>query len=124
MKMKTMLALGVSTALGLGFVANTVTAMPSNPGVPVKKIPFASQISDWTVIDKSTLIVSRSAAKTYLVNLRRECYQLGFSDKVGFSSSNNTIYAGFDYVTAGTQRCAIQSINQLSPADYKLLTKS
>lgn len=108
----------------LWLVAVGATAMPSKPGVPVKKIPFASQINDWAVVDKSTIILSRSASKSYLVNLRGECHQLSFSPQVGFSSSNNTIYAGFDYVTAGSQRCAIQSINKISPAERELLTKS
>ena len=112
------------TAFVLCFIATGANAMPSKPGVPVNKIPFASQIHQWSVVDNATLIVTGGAANSYLVNLRGACHQLGFSDKVGFSSSNNTIYAGFDYVTAGTQRCAIQSINRISPAERKTLTKS
>ena len=112
------------TALAIGLFATGAVAMPSNPGVPVKKIPFASQINNWSIIDKATIVVTQSASKSYVVNLRGECHRLGFSDQVGFSSSNNTIYAGFDYVTVGPQRCAIQSINKISPAERKLLTKS
>lgn len=115
--------------LVLGLVATSllttnVEAMPSKPGVPVKKIPFASQINNWSVIDKATIVVTQSPSKSYLVNLRGECHRLGFSDQVGFSSSNNTIYAGFDYVTVGPQRCAIQSINKISPDERRLLTQS
>lgn len=115
--------------LVLGLVATSllttnVEAMPSKPGVPVKKIPFASQINNWSVIDKATIVVTQSPLKSYLVNLRGECHRLGFSDQVGFSSSNNTIYAGFDYVTVGPQRCAIQSINKISPDERRLLTQS
>lgn len=112
------------SALLLSFIASGVAAMPSKPGVPVTKIPFASQIHQWSVIDKATLIVTEGASNSYLVNLRGACHQLGFSETVGFSSSNNTIYAGFDYVTAGTQRCAIQSIKRISPAERKILTQS
>ncbi|NKB99211.1 MAG: hypothetical protein GKR90_12060 [Pseudomonadales bacterium] len=108
----------------IALCAVSATAMPSNPGIPVKKILHASQIDTWLVLDNSRLIVSRPAAKNYLVTLRRECHELGFAHSVGLSSSNNTVYAGFDYVTVGAQRCAIQSINQISPAQKADLTRS
>jgi hypothetical protein len=111
-------------SLLLVIMSSTTIAMPSNPGIPVKKIPQASQIDAWQVLDKSRLIVSRRSAKNYLVTLRRECHELSFTQNVGISSSNNTVYAGFDYVTAGQQRCAIESINEISPAQKADLTRS
>lgn len=105
-------------------LAVAANGMPSNPGVPVKKIPYASQIDDWQVLDKTRLIVSGPTSKFYLVQLQRQCYPLGSTHTVGISSSNNTVYAGFDYVTAGSQRCAIRSINEISPAQKADLTRS
>ena len=105
-------------------IALTATAMPANPGRPVKKIPFASQIEGWKVLDKKRIIVSRSASKNYLVTLHRDCHQLGFTRAVGISSSNNTVYAGFDHLTVKGQRCHISKINEITPAQKDDLTRS
>ncbi len=104
-------------------IALTATAMPANPGTPVKKIPFANQIEGWEVLDNKRIIVSRSALENYLVTLRRECHQLGFTHTVGISSSNNTVYAGFDHLTVKGQRCSIRSINEITPAQKDILTR-
>ena len=101
-------------------LSNGAAAIPANPGTPVTKIPFASQIKDWELVNKSTIIVSTD--RSYVLNLREACHELGFSETLGFSASNNTIYAGFDYVTVGNQRCAIQSINHITPKQRALLT--
>lgn len=110
--------------LSLVSTAAIASAMPSNLGTPVKKIPFASQISDWEVIDRHRVIVGRPGSKTYLLTFRDECHELTFSNRLGVSSSNNTIYAGFDYVTAGHQRCPIQHINLISQTDRSALAQS
>jgi hypothetical protein len=93
--------------------------MKSNPGLPVKKISFANQIDNWEVIDQTRLLVSLSANRNFLLTLTRACHRLNNTTQVGVSASNNTIYAGFDYVTAAGQRCSIQSISKLSKAEVK-----
>ncbi len=101
----------------------TLSAMPTEPGLPVKKIPFASEIDAWQALDKRRLIVSTSPSKNYLVTLRQECHALRFSSRLGISSSNNTVYAGFDYITADGERCAIQRINRISSAEKRALSE-
>lgn len=59
--------------------------------------------------------------KNYLVTLRQACHALGFIPRVGISSSG---HSGFDYVTVGAQRCAIQSINAINPAEQADLTEA
>lgn len=115
-----MIATGVSVA---AMVPITVNAMPTDPGLPVKKIPYANQIDGWHALDKRRLIVSTSPAKNYLVTLRASCHALRLGSKLGISSSNNTVYAGFDYITADGQRCAIQRINKISKAEKRALSK-
>ena len=103
-------------------IALQTTAMPTEPGLPVNKIPFADRISDWRAVDKRHLVVSTSPSTSYLLTLRRDCHTLSFASRLGVSSSNNTVYAGFDYVTSDGQRCAIQRINELTAAEKKALT--
>ena len=63
----------------------------------------------------------QTRGKKYLVSLgqARE-----FIQRVGISSSNHTGHSGFDYVTVGAQRCAIQSINAINPAEQADLTEA
>ena len=105
-------------------IAVSASAMSSNPGMPVNKIPFASQINSWAVIDQSRVIISHNKTGSYLLTLRHECHELPFSQQLGVSSSNDTIYAGFDYVTAGTQQCPIQGITQIGPIERAGRVKS
>ncbi len=81
----------------------------------------ASRIEAWLACDSPRLLVSGPAAKKYLVSLgqARE-----FIQRVGISSSNHTGHSGFDYVTVGAQRCAIQSINAINPAEQADLTEA
>lgn len=109
--------LGASVALLTLGMAFTVHAMTTQTGAPVKKIPFANQIHDWQALGKRQLLVSTSPSKNYLVTLSRDCHSLNFAQQVGFSASNNTVYAGFDYVTARGQRCRIQSISKVTRAE-------
>lgn len=115
-------ALAASLVLGVSTVP--ASAMKSEPGLPVKKIRSASEIDSWQAVDQRRVLVSLSASRKYLLTLNRQCPRLDSARSVGVSSSNNTIYAGFDYITADGQRCSIKSISKLSGAEAKRLTKS
>ncbi len=93
-------------------------------GLPVNKIPHASQIHSWHAVDKRHLILSVSSKQNYLVTLRRDCHALNFATNVGVSTSNNTIYAGFDHITADGNQCAIQKINKISKDEKRQLVKA
>ena len=97
-------------------------SMKSSLGLPVKKITHASQIDSWQVIDRLHVVLSLSASRSYLVTLQRDCHALTAPSQLGISSSNNTVYAGFDYVTANGQRCHIKSINKLSQSEALALS--
>ncbi len=99
------------------------SAMNQLPGKPVKKIKFADHIDAWQALDKRHLIVSLSPTRSYLLTLRKDCHNLRGNAALGVSSSNNTIYAGFDYVTADGQKCAIQSISKLNKQQRKSLSQ-
>jgi len=102
-----------------------VVAAAMHPeGTPVTKIPFASQISGWHALDKNRLILSLTHSRNYLVTLRQACHPLGFAAHVGVSTSNDTIYAGFDYITADGQRCPIERINEITAEQKKSLVRA
>lgn len=97
-----------------------VLALP-DIGEPVKKISFADRIDGWSVIDDRTIVLRKGASQSYVVHLKTDCRMLKYARNVGVSSSNNTVYANFDYVTADNLRCSIDTINSVSKEDLALL---
>ena len=87
-------------------------AMPPM-GAPVDKIAWVSNITTWQAVDSRRLVVSLNAKENYLVTLNKDCRALPSASHLGVSASNNTVYAGFDYITADGERCQIKTINQL-----------
>ena len=108
----------------LGLSAASGWSMSTTPGKPVKKIQRASDIVNWQALDRRHLIVTLNSNRDYLLTLRNTCVNLHSAARLGVSSSNNTIYAGFDYITADGQRCSIQQINRLSQADKRSLVEA
>jgi hypothetical protein len=100
-----------------GFAMNPV-------GTPMKRIVFANNIDGWQAVDKRRLILSTSPNKHYLVTLNRECLQLAFANHVGVSTSNNTIYSGFDHITVDGARFGIKTILEVSRAEVQALTSA
>ena len=110
----------LKVGLGLGLIAVCLTAQAMIPtGELVRKIPFASSIDSWHAVDDRHVVISMSRSKNYLLTLRRECPALPFASNFGVSASNNTIYAGFDYITADGRKCSIKTINRLSRDETK-----
>ncbi len=111
------------TALLSLFGAMTVHALlPA--GADVKKIPFASNLDGWHAIDNRHVILTFTPAKNYLLTLNRDCHGLNFASHLGVTTSNDAIYAGFDYITADGRRCGIQTINRLSREQKTALTRA
>ena len=93
-------------------------------GKTVKKINQASHIRDFHPVDNRHLVISISNNKNFLLTLQRDCPSLRFASNLSVSASNNTIYAGFDYVTADGSKCGIESISKLSKDEKKALTRA
>jgi hypothetical protein len=95
----------------------------TTPGSEVSSIEGLSNISTWQALDQRRLLLSLGQKQDYLVTLARVCHALPFATQLGVSASNNTTYAGFDYITADGERCAIKAINRLSKEEKQVLTK-
>ncbi len=102
--------------LALAAVAVTIAAPGLTitlVGEPVAKIYYADQIDGFKHIDARHLVLNVGPEGNYLLKFQNDCYRLRYADHVGVSASNNTIYAGFDYVTADGFQCPIQSIERV-----------
>jgi uncharacterized protein DUF6491 len=87
----------------------------SEVGVEVNKISLPQGVGTWHALDARHLLLSQGAKDSFLLTLAKHCVALPAAQRLGVSASNNTIYAGFDYITADGQRCDIHSINRISP---------
>ena len=108
-------------------VALTVAAAGSSNALEeterlVQQIPMADLIADWQTIDDHHLLVTSAAGQDYVLTLRDGCFALRFAEHIGVSTSNNTIYAGFDYVTVDGHQCPIQTIHAVSRERVEDLT--
>jgi hypothetical protein len=81
--------------------------------VAVEQIPAARSAGDLTAIDLSHVLLSTADDKRYLLTLRRRCPELRWARHVGVTASGNSIWAGFDALTADGQTCQIQEIHRL-----------
>ena len=112
------------SVLGTGIIALTFSANAMTPlGSPLNKISVLGGLNTWEALDERRVVVSTSPKKTYLLTLSHSCHSLPFANHLGVSTSNNTVYAGFDYITADGQRCAIKTINRLSKQQKRALLK-
>jgi hypothetical protein len=108
-------------ALGLGSLDAASAMAPSSN--TVDKILLLEGSNTWEALDNRRLVLSQhSRSDSFLLILSRDCYALPAAQRVGVSASNSTVYAGFDYITADGEQCAIQTIQRLSPEEKQALT--
>ncbi len=100
-----------SVVLAASLMAAPVHALPA--GKEVRNIPAANTLTDWRALDKRHLLLQFTPERRYRVRLSTTCVNLTWADQLGISRSNNTIWAGFDYVLADGRQCSIERIEQL-----------
>ncbi|MEM9622760.1 MAG: DUF6491 family protein [Pseudomonadota bacterium] len=84
---------------------------------PVKMIQLQQPVHTWHALDLRRVILRFDPEQNYLLTLTRDCHGLTYADHLGVSTSNNAIYAGFDYVSADNNKCAISTISKLAPGN-------
>lgn len=86
-------------------------------GEPVASIPTADRVYAFKPLDYEHVVLSTNAETHYLVTLNRQCVGLRLARHVGVTASNNTIWAGFDALTADGEACAIREIYRVHESD-------
>jgi len=85
-------------------------------GEPVNNIPTASSIQNFKPLDNAHVMVSMASNQQYLMTLSKQCVGLRWARHIGVTMSDNTIWAGFDNLTADGQRCEIREIHRMPGA--------
>lgn len=116
---------------GAAVIAGNVLALP--PAAPdaatllrsserVSSIPGASDVLDFQTLDNAHVMLSTPGDRRYLLTLNRECVGLRWARHVGVTASGDTIWAGFDALTADGEACQIREIHLLHTEDAPVET--
>ena len=91
-------------------------------GAQVDKLTLSVGFPTWRALDERHLLLSQKSSGDFLVTLAHTCVMLPTATTLGVSASNQTVYAGFDYITADGEQCAIQSISRLTAKEVEAIT--
>ena len=86
-------------------------------GPPVEQFTYLGRYDSWQSIGTNQIVVWTTPFQAYLIRVAPPCENLQFANRIGLTSTGNTVSARFDFVKVGRQwRCPIQEIR---PVDYQ-----
>jgi hypothetical protein len=86
-------------------------------GPPIEQFTYLGRYDSWQSIGTNQLVVWTTPFQAYLIKVAPPCENLQFANRIGLTSTANTVSARFDFVRVGRQwRCPIQEIR---PVDYQ-----
>jgi hypothetical protein len=86
-------------------------------GPPIEQFTWLGRYDSWQSIGTNQLVVWTTPFQAYLIRVAPPCENLQFANRIGLTSTANTVSARFDFVKVGRQwRCPIQEIR---PVDYQ-----
>jgi hypothetical protein len=87
-------------------------------GAPVEQFTWLGRYYSWEPVGTNELVVWTTPNQAYLIKVAPPCENLEFTQRIGLTSTANTVSSRFDFVTLGGRdrwRCPIQEIR---PVDY------
>jgi hypothetical protein len=85
-------------------------------GPPIDRFTWLGRYDSWQPIGTNELVVWTTPFQAYLIKVAPPCENLEFANRIGLTSTANTVSARFDFVKVGHWRCPIQ---QIRPVDYQ-----
>ncbi|HEY5019546.1 MAG TPA: DUF6491 family protein [Steroidobacteraceae bacterium] len=119
--------LSLAVLAAAGCATNAAPSNQARTNLPGKEACiFTANLSDWVVLDDSTLIVYAPMRKdAYLVKLFAPVTDLDFRESLGFEDTahNGQLCRGDDVIARGSvpQRMSISAVRALSPQQAKEL---
>jgi Family of unknown function (DUF6491) len=119
------------TALGL--TAGCVAVPPSKEdlateanflkyaGPPIESFTYLGRYDGFRTVGDKVVVIFTTINDAYLIRVLDPCIQLRFADRVGLTSSSNTVNRHFDFVLADQVRCRIDTIQHI---DYLAMKKA
>ncbi len=88
----------------------------SYAGPPVESFTYLGRYDSWQSIGTNQVVVWTTPFQAYLIKVAPPCNNLEFAQRIGLTSTANTVSSRFDFVKVGHWRCPIQEIR---PVDYQ-----
>ncbi len=85
-------------------------------GPPISQFTWLGSYYSWNPISTDEIVVWTTPFQAYLIKVAPPCQDLQFANRIGLTSTQNTVYARFDFVRVFHLRCPIQEIR---PIDYQ-----
>jgi Family of unknown function (DUF6491) len=85
-------------------------------GPPVDRFTWLGHYDGWEPLGKDRLVIFTTTSEAYLLKVWPPCDLRFVVDRIGLTSTSNTVYARLDSVIAGSRRCPIDEIR---PIDYR-----
>ena len=102
------------------------SADPATPAGPEAQIPFADHgnIYDWQVVDNKTVLIQTQAHKWYKATLMSACFELPFTEHLGFQSNPDGSFDKFSTIEVRGQTCPLVSLVETAPPARKPKAKN
>jgi hypothetical protein len=86
-------------------------------GPPINQFTWLGRYDSWEPISPNELVVWTTPFQAYLIKVAPPCDNLQFVNRIGLTSTANTVSSRFDFVKVGHHwRCPIEEIR---PVDYQ-----
>ncbi len=84
-------------------------------GAPIERLTYPGRYSGWHALTDDKLVLWTGINEAYLLTLRQPCTGLQFAERIGVTSTGNTL-CHLESVRFDHQRCPIDEIR---PIDYR-----
>jgi hypothetical protein len=105
-------------------VSGAVADAPAAPSAPAAetRIPFANHggIYNWQVINDRTVLIQGQNRKWYKATLMSSCFDLSFSERLGFESNSDGSFDKFSSIKTHGQNCPLTSLVETTPPPRKV----
>jgi Family of unknown function (DUF6491) len=91
-------------------------------GEPVQSFRYFS-FNSWTALGREHIAVWTRPKEAWLLELSPMCFDLDFAHSIALTSSINRVYARFDSVLVGKDRCRIESIRPIDVSKLRDLQR-
>jgi hypothetical protein len=85
-------------------------------GPPIESFTYLGRYDSWQPVGTNEVVVWTTPFQAYLIKVAPPCDNLQFANRIGLTSTANTVYRRFDFVKIHHWRCPIQEIR---PIDYQ-----
>jgi hypothetical protein len=88
------------------------------------QIPFADRtLWSWQVVDDHTVLIQDRGRKWYKATLQAPCFNLPFTQELGFESNPTGTFDKFSSIRVREQRCPLISLVETTPPPKKSKAK-